>query len=104
MERYMTLEGKRSLRPMEGGSTDDRGQFRIFGIAPGKYYVSARYHNWGMEEQSDSTYPPVYYPGTLRAQEAARIEVVAGSEVHGIDITLAESKAFSISGKSNGGL
>ncbi|PYV84524.1 MAG: hypothetical protein DMG05_24485, partial [Acidobacteria bacterium] len=100
MERYMTLEGKRTLRPMEGGSTDDRGQFRIFGIAPGKYYVSARYHNWGMEDQSDSTYPPVYFPGTLRAQEAARIEVVAGSEIHGIDIALTESKAFSISGKA----
>jgi Carboxypeptidase regulatory-like domain len=99
VERYMTHEGKRNLRPMGGGSTDDRGQFRLFDIAPGKYFVSARFRNWASEDQDDSTYPPVYYPGTPRAQEAARIEVTPGGEIQGIDITLTESKAFSISGK-----
>jgi hypothetical protein len=99
VERYMTAEGKRNLRPVGGGSTDDRGQFRLFDIAPGKYFVSARFRDWRSEDQGDSTYPPVYYPGTLRAQEAARIEVVPGGEIQGIDITLTESKAFSISGK-----
>ena len=51
LERFMTQEGKRNLRPMGGGSTDDRGQFRIFGIAPGKYYVSARYRDWADRER-----------------------------------------------------
>jgi hypothetical protein len=84
---------------MGGGSTDDRGQFRLFGIAPGKYYVSARYRDWQTENEGDSTYPPIYFPGTPNAQEAARIEVVAGGQLSGIDISLAETKAFSISGK-----
>jgi len=99
LERFMTLEGKRNLRPMGGGSTDDRGQFRLFGIGPGKYYVSARYRDWQTENEGDSTYPPIYFPGTPNAQEAARIEVVAGGQLSGIDISLAETKAFSISGK-----
>jgi sarcosine oxidase gamma subunit len=99
LERYTTLEGKRGLHPMDGQSTDDRGQYRIFGIAPGRYCVSAQYPQGWREDEDDSTYPLVYYPGTLRPQEAARIEMVPGGEVRGVDMTLTESKAFSISGK-----
>jgi len=101
LERFMTLDGRRNRQPMggEGGNTDDRGQFRLFGIAPGKYYVSARYHDWATENEGDSTYPPICFPGTPNAQEAVRIDVVAGGQVNGIDIALAATKAFSISGK-----
>src|SRR5262249_27825380 len=90
--------GKRSLRPAGGGMTDDRGQYRIFGIGPGKYYVSARYRNW-MAEGTDSAYPPIYYPGTANAQEATRVDVAPGGQVSGIDIPLVETKAVRISGK-----
>jgi hypothetical protein len=99
LERFMTIEGKRNLRPMGGGSTDDRGQFRLFGIEAGKYYVSAQYRDWNSEAEEDSTYPPIYFPGTANAHEATRIDVVSGGQVSGIDITLSETKAFSISGK-----
>jgi len=99
LERFMTQEGKRNLRPMGGGNTDDRGQFRLYGIAPGKYYVSARYRDWQTENEGESTYPPIYFPGTPNAQEAARIEVIAGGQLSGIDIPLSETKAFTVSGK-----
>jgi len=99
LERYATVEGKRGLYRMDSESTDDRGQYRIFGIAPGRYCVSAQYPQGWREDEDDSTYPLVYYPGTLRPQEAARIEVVPGGEVRGVDMTLTESKAFSITGK-----
>ncbi|MSO23491.1 MAG: carboxypeptidase regulatory-like domain-containing protein [Acidobacteria bacterium] len=98
LERFVTQQGKRTLRPMGFGTTDDRGRFRIFGIAPGRYYISARYQNW-KEEGADSAYPPIYYPGTANPQEAARIDVVGGGQVSGIDIPLTETKAVSISGK-----
>lgn len=101
LERFVVQEGKRSLRPMGGGGTDDRGLFRIFGIAPGKYTVSALYRDWGREshEHEESTYPRVYFPGTANPNEATRIGVTPGSQVSGIDIALAETKAFSVSGK-----
>jgi protocatechuate 3,4-dioxygenase beta subunit len=99
LERFVVQEGKRSLRPMGGGGTDDRGLFRIFGIAPGKYTVSALYRDWGREAHEESTYPRVYFPGTANPNEATRIDVTPGSQLSGIDIALAETKAFSVSGK-----
>jgi uncharacterized protein (DUF2141 family) len=41
--QYMTASGQRRLVPTgrSGGMTDDRGQYRIYGLPPGEYYVSA---------------------------------------------------------------
>ena len=34
-------DGKRMLTPVESVRTDDRGEYRLFWLAPGRYYVSA---------------------------------------------------------------
>lgn len=41
VQRYQYLRGERQLQPVGGDQTDDRGQFRVFGLPPGDYYVSA---------------------------------------------------------------
>ena len=41
MQRYQYVRGERQLRPAGGDQTDDRGQYRVFGLPPGDYYVSA---------------------------------------------------------------
>jgi len=35
------FDGRRSLSPTEYATTDDRGEYRLFGLAPGTYLVSA---------------------------------------------------------------
>src|SRR5260370_6300896 len=40
-----SLRGKRQLVPMGGGPTNDLGEYRISGLVPGKYYVSAIQQN-----------------------------------------------------------
>ena len=44
--RYQYLQGDRRLTPAGGGQTDDRGQFRVWGLMPGEYYVNAIARNF----------------------------------------------------------
>jgi hypothetical protein len=41
VQRYQYVQGQRQLTPAGGDQTDDRGQYRVFGLPPGDYYVSA---------------------------------------------------------------
>ena len=44
--RYQYLQGDRRLTPAGGGQTDDKGQFRVWGLMPGEYYVNAVARNF----------------------------------------------------------
>jgi protocatechuate 3,4-dioxygenase beta subunit len=39
--RYRYVQGERQLVPAGTGQTDDRGEFRVWGLDPGQYYVNA---------------------------------------------------------------
>lgn len=41
VQRYQYVRGERQLAPAGADQTDDRGQYRVFGLPPGEYYVSA---------------------------------------------------------------
>lgn len=41
VQRYQYVRGERQLTPAGADQTDDRGQYRVFGLPPGEYYVSA---------------------------------------------------------------
>jgi hypothetical protein len=41
VQRYQYIRGERQLTPAGGDQTDDRGQYRVFGLPPGEYFVSA---------------------------------------------------------------
>jgi hypothetical protein len=41
VQRYQYVRGEKQLTPAGGDQTDDRGQYRVFGLPPGEYYVSA---------------------------------------------------------------
>src|SRR5215471_18721122 len=41
VQRYQYVRGERQLTSAGGDQTDDRGQYRVFGLPPGEYYVSA---------------------------------------------------------------
>jgi hypothetical protein len=84
--------------------TDDRGVYRIYGVAPGRYTLSV-----GVSPQdgmvrvgqvSRSYFSRLFYPGESDSQKAGIIEVTEGSELKDIDIKLGQrSQAFSVSGR-----
>jgi hypothetical protein len=104
-QRY--VDGRRELTPLTetleglanggGDITDDLGQFRIYGLSPGDYYVSASFNPAG-QAATAAGYPPVYYPGTTSAGEARRISVGLGEEAQNINLTLVSARYATVSG------
>lgn len=104
-QRY--VNGRRELTPLvetlegfasgAGDITDDLGQFRIYGLSPGDYYVSALFSPPG-EAGAATGYPPVYYPGTPAAGEAHRIRVGLGEESQNINVPLVSARYAVVSG------
>jgi hypothetical protein len=77
------IEGTRRLINVGvNDETDDTGAFRLYGLAPGEYYVSAVLRNNPIEQPGDNAgYAPTFYPGTGNVNEAQRVTVGAGEEV-----------------------
>jgi hypothetical protein len=94
--RYM--DGARRLVTQNGSGTDDRGEFRIFGVPPGDYLMVATFDATEPGSRDRVRYVPTYYPGTPVESEAQRVTVGPGQEVSGITIALARSATASVRG------
>jgi hypothetical protein len=88
------------------GITDEKGQFRIGGLAPGKYSVSAdRNETFGPrpEIRTDGTVElhqaTTYYPSALTQADAGKVVVRAAAESSGIDIRLVRVPFVRVSGR-----
>lgn len=81
-------------------TTDDLGQFRLPGLAPGDYIVMAEALPMGVPADLEGEpvgFAPTYAPGTAARHEAYRIRVGEGTEANA-DIRLIETRVFRISG------
>ena len=99
---YWTIGGERTLVGVSGAQTDDRGQFRIFDVPPGRYVLSATKEEFTFfrgRGRRRKSFPPTYYPGVSSHEQATRIEVSAGGEVGGFHLTLIEAHTYSVSGR-----
>jgi protocatechuate 3,4-dioxygenase beta subunit len=100
--RYVNQGGRRRLIPSGRMSmTNDIGEYRIFGLAPGQYYVSATLRSgMMMNAQSDDRtgYAPTYYPGTGNIAEAQKLTVALGQSLNDINLPLIPARVATISG------
>ena len=62
--------------------SNDLGEFRLYGLAPGKYYVSAALKPGPLPDA------PTFYPGTANVGEAEPVEVKAGQDTFGLTLPL----------------
>ena len=102
--RYQTVQGQRRLTPAGGGDqTDDTGSYRIYGLAPGDYYISAtlRAANGPFfdDNNNDTTsYAATYYPGSGSVTEAQRVTVAVGQEQPNVNFALQPVRTVKITG------
>ncbi|MDE3156473.1 MAG: carboxypeptidase regulatory-like domain-containing protein [Acidobacteriota bacterium] len=98
--RSRYVAGQRRLEPAgRFARTDDRGQYRIYGLGPGQYTVQATWRDSDAGDSGDQiSYAPTYYPGTSDPSSAARIAVQAGQEVASVDFALAAVPVATLSG------
>jgi hypothetical protein len=95
--------------PMQGlQQTNDLGEFRVSGLAPGEYYVAAMPRG-AMAFGGPATMPgstgnartaitTTFYPGTTDQAAALPVVVAAGAEVGNIVFTMQSAPAFRVSG------
>ena len=90
--------GRRRLVAAAGASpiTDDLGRFRIYGMAPGAYIVSATIGDVGTDDLPG--YTRSYYPGTANASEAQFVSVGLSQQMTGVDFSLARVRTANVSG------
>jgi Carboxypeptidase regulatory-like domain len=96
------------LVPALGGGqqTNDLGEFRIAGLAPGEYYVAAMpragspFGGAAVSPTANGTAnTTTYYPGTIEQGSAHTIKVAAGETVDNIVFSMQSVPAFRVSGR-----
>ena len=100
--RVVVAAGKRRLAPVQTGTiatrpSDDLGQFRVFNLPPGDYYVLALSGPFAGADDP-SGFAPTYYPGTRVATQAQPIHLDSGRDVRDVSFVLAASAMATISG------
>jgi len=107
--RYQFVSGARRLVPGGGDGntdrTDDQGGFRLYGLAPGDYYVSAnnrsnQFVSVGMSNTEADGFATTYYPGTPNLSEASRVTVKAGQEMNGANFAMIIARMARIRGRA----
>lgn len=111
--RLQYAAGRRRLAPTGRPSmTNDLGYFRVFGLPPGEYYLSASVRTFDSMvmdligggssggptgSNSNSGYAATYYPGTQSPAEAQRLSLVVGQEMQ-IDLQMQPVRLARITG------
>lgn len=100
-------DGQRRLTTAPAGPsfmnvTDDRGEFRAYGLMPGEYVVSAVVRNIGVATapgplETNDGFAPTYYPGTVSTAEAQTISVGVGEE-RSVQFAMVAARLARISG------
>jgi len=102
--------GRRRLAGVDGAvgqATDDLGRYRIYGLQPGQYIVTATVGQVTPFQPTPDFlgYAPTYFPGTPNPVEAQAVSVGVSQDLVGIDLTLVQVPTARIVGtrlKSNG--
>jgi hypothetical protein len=94
-----------SVNVFSGVQTDDRGIYRLFGIAAGRYKISAGQadEDFGMTDPGRPSIKQSFYTEAADASDESKatvVEVTEGSEAANIDITLGHAaQTFAASGR-----
>lgn len=107
--RYAFSGGVRRLMTAgaEGSNdrTDDQGGFRLFGLPPGEYFVSAvsQTNNFISADISNTEadgFAPTYYPGTPNLAEASRVTLKTGQEMSGANFAMIVARLARVKGRA----
>ena len=99
LSHYRTVDGTRVLVPEREVWTDQTGSFRVTGVAPGQFLLSAYSRNEGRLDNVAKIYPPAYYPGVPTPTGAQYIQVGVGQTAGELKLQLGAAQGFAISGQ-----
>lgn len=96
--------GRRTISMGRVVSTDDLGEFRLFGVPPGDYYVQATWRSQtpvpppAARAEDNTGYAQTFFPGVADAGKAQKFALNAGDMVSDLVFTMVSVKTATISG------
>lgn len=101
------IRGRKQWMPdQQGTRTNDRGEFRLANLSPGKVIILVSAAGQPLpaptpQQQGQPVlgYVPFYYPGVAETAQATQVEVTAGAELTGFDVHLKRVPVFTVRGK-----
>lgn len=109
---------RQKMERIASARTDDRGEYRLFLLSPGRYYLNAGNQSGqsravGFPQNSagpldlgyvspnriEQNYALTYYPGVPDSGSAAPIDLQPGADRTGIDLFLDPQQTFRVSGR-----
>jgi hypothetical protein len=106
-----TRSGQSIPSAMSSAQTNDRGEYRLYGLEPGPYVLVADFQNQIVSdngrlsefgttgnEPTNEIYLPSFYPTGSDPSQAVPIQVRPGSEVSAIDLTLRRVRGVRVRG------
>jgi len=108
--RQVYTDGRKALQTTTEQETNDLGEFRVFGLAPGRYYISAEIPGWNRivgdrefsspeKNTGEKGYAKIYYPNAPEAASASSVNVREGEEISSIDIFMKEVTVYRVRGR-----
>ena len=107
--RSSYVRGRRQYTSAGGATTNDRGEFRLANLRPGRYLVTATDMNLGiglvavtkgaLPDRPEAAYATTYFGNTADIARAVPIDVRMGEERGGADIQMAKTATVRIRGK-----
>jgi Carboxypeptidase regulatory-like domain len=109
---YTYQGGSRQLRNVEQVAANEKGEFRLFGLRPGTFYIRASARDRGRPMHTSSIVTGIpsgsltatYFPSTTESVHASPVELSAGAQLRGFDIRLRREMHYSVRGKLPEGL
>ena len=103
------MNGRIQLQEIDERESNDLGEFRLFGLSPGRYLISAEPETWnrvvgdrefsGADKSGERGYAKLYYPGVADSGKASTITVKEGDEITSIDILMKQVTVYRVRGK-----
>src|SRR2546426_507928 len=98
-------EGRKTMSQAGLTQTNDRGEYRLFWITPGRYYLSAVSSTRPVPgfpfnpSNVTNKYPRTFYPSSTDLATASPIDIQPGGEMSGMDFRLSEQPTYRIRGR-----
>jgi hypothetical protein len=79
-------------------TTDDRGEFRLYGLLPGRYFLSASIGaDIGTPGRTEG-FAPVYFPSTPDITAAVELSPQVGADITNVHLVLTRSPTYRVTG------
>ena len=97
---YRYVRGRRILVTAATTTTNDLGQYRLSGLAPGPYLIRAStIDTWTNDEATISyAFAPTYYPGVTAVSGSETLTLAPAQELAGVNFGLTPGRAARITG------